>query len=94
MKRTLSQAPHPCHIRSMKTVTLGQAKTKLQTLLRLVAAGEEVGIVENRRLVARLVPPPPDTVEWGETFAKLEAIWGKEPLPGVPGSEIVSQGRR
>jgi prevent-host-death family protein len=78
----------------MKTVTLSQAKTKLQALLRLVAAGEEVEIVENRRPVARLVPPPPDTVSWGETFTKLEAIWGKEPLPGVPGSEIVSQGRR
>jgi len=75
----------------MKTVTLGQAKTKLPALVRLVAAGEEVEIVANRRPVARLVPPPADIVDWSETFRELEAIWGKEPLPGMPGSEIVSR---
>lgn len=78
----------------MKTVTPSQARTKLHALLRLVAAGGEVEIVEKRRPVARLVPPPPDHVNWGETFAKLDAIWGKEPLAGTPGSELVSQGRR
>jgi prevent-host-death family protein len=78
----------------MKTVTLSQAKSKLDALLELVAAGQEVEIVEKRRPLARLVPPPPDRVNWNETFAKLEAIWGKAPLPGTPGSQIVSQGRR
>ncbi|MBM3882669.1 MAG: type II toxin-antitoxin system prevent-host-death family antitoxin [Verrucomicrobia bacterium] len=78
----------------MKTVTLTQAKSKLDALLRLVAEGQEVEIVEKRRPFARLVPPPPDKVDWNETSAKLEAIWGTEPLPGTPGSQIVSQGRR
>ena len=82
------------HIRTMKTVTLTQAKSKLEALLRLVAAGQEVEIVEKRRRLARLVPPPPDKVSWNETFAKLDAIWGKAPLPGTPGSQIVSRGRR
>ncbi len=74
--------------------TLSQAKSKLDALLRLVAAGQEVEIVEKRRRLARLVPPSPDQVDWNETSAKLEAIWGKAPLPGTPGSPIVSQGRR
>jgi len=78
----------------MRTVTLTQAKSKLDALLRLVAAGQEIEIVEKRRPLARLVSPPPDKVNWNETFARLEAIWGKEPLPGRPGSQIVSQGRR
>jgi prevent-host-death family protein len=82
------------HIGSMKTVTLSQAKSKLDALLRLVATGQEVEIVERRRPLARLVPVPSDKVDWNETFAKLDAIWGKEALPGTPGSQIVSQGRR
>ncbi len=83
-----------CHIQGMKTVTLSQAKSRLKSLVRLVEAGEEVEIVEKRRPVARLVPPVAGQVNWEETFSKLESIWGTEPIPGLPGSEIVSQGRR
>ena len=78
----------------MKTVTLHTAKTKLDSLLRLVAAGEEIEIVVKRKAVARLVPPAEQEVDWAETFAKLEKVWGNKPLAGKPGSEIVSEGRR
>jgi antitoxin (DNA-binding transcriptional repressor) of toxin-antitoxin stability system len=73
---------------------LSQAKSKLEALLQLVTAGPQVEIVEKRRPPVRLVPPPPDNVDWNETSAKLDAIWGKGSLPGTPGSQIVSEGRR
>ena len=78
----------------MKTVTLRTARTKLDSLLRMVAAGEEIQIVEQRKPVARLVPPAAPQVDWSETFARLDEVWGRKPLPGTPGSQLVSEGRR
>jgi len=78
----------------MTTVTLNTAKTKLDALLRRVAAGEEIQIVEKRKAVARLVPPGTAAIDWSGTFARLDQIWGRKPLPGKPGSQIVRQGRR
>ena len=78
----------------MKTVTLNTVRTKLDSLLRRVAAGEEIEIIEKRRPVARLVPPDAPAVDWSETFSKLDEIWGRRALPGKPGSEIIRQGRR
>ena len=75
-------------------MTLHTARTKLDALLRRVAAGEEIQIVEKRKPVARLVPPVPQPVDWSETFARLDEVWGTRPLPGKPGSEIVCAGRR
>lgn len=42
----------------MTTVSVHEAKTHLSRLLKLVQAGEEVVIENNRRAVARLVPMP------------------------------------
>ena len=78
----------------MKTVTLGKLRTSLDSLLRLVAAGEEIQIIEKRKTVARLVPPPPEAAEWAKTFEKLDDIWGRKPLPGKAGSDLVVAGRR
>ncbi|HWY77816.1 MAG TPA: type II toxin-antitoxin system prevent-host-death family antitoxin [Verrucomicrobiae bacterium] len=78
----------------MKTVTLRTARAKLDSLLQLVAAGEEIEIVEKRKPVARLIPPPAVEVDWSGTVAKLDEVWGNKPLPGKPGSAIVSEGRR
>ena len=78
----------------MKTVTLNIVRTKLDWLLRQVAAGEEIEIVERKRPLARLVPPRASQVDWSATFSKLDDIWGGKPLRGKPGSEIVRQGRR
>jgi prevent-host-death family protein len=82
------------HISGMKTVTLRTARAKLDSLLQLVAAGEEIEIVEKRKPVARLIPPPAVEVDWSGTVAKLDEVWGNKPLPGKPGSAIVSEGRR
>jgi antitoxin (DNA-binding transcriptional repressor) of toxin-antitoxin stability system len=78
----------------MKTVTLNKLRTRLDSILRMVAEGEEIQIVEKRKAVARLVPPVPEEADWSETFAKLDEIWGRKPLPGDAGSEIVIEGRR
>lgn len=78
----------------MKTVTLKTVRTRLDSLLRLVAGGEEIQIIEKRKPVARLVPPAPEEADWAVSFAKLESIWGRKPLPGKPGSQIVREGRR
>ena len=78
----------------MKTVTLHTARTKLDSLLRLVAAGEEIQIVEKRKPVARLLPPATPEVDWSGTFARLDEVWGRKPLPGKPASQLVTKGRR
>jgi len=78
----------------MKTVSVHIVRTKLDSLLRRVAAGEEIQIMEKKKAIARLMPPDEPRVDWSITFAKLDELWGDKPLPGMPGSEIVSKGRR
>ena len=82
------------HIHDMKSVTLNAARARFDSLVRRVAAGEEIEIVEKRKPLARLVPPVAPAIDWSETFAKLDEIWGRKPLPGKPSSQILSQGRR
>jgi antitoxin (DNA-binding transcriptional repressor) of toxin-antitoxin stability system len=78
----------------MKTVTLNTVRTRLDSLLRRVAGGEEIDIVERRKPVARLVPPRAAKIDWSETFSRLDQIWGRKPLPEKAGSQIIKQGRR
>jgi len=78
----------------MKTVTLQTVRTKLASLLRRVAAGEEIEIVQRRKPVARLVPPAATEVDWSETIKRLDELWGDKPLPGKSASELVRNGRR
>ena len=75
----LSKAHGAVHISQMKTVSLHTARTKLDSLLRLVAAGEEIQIVEKKKPLARLVPPAAPQVDWSGTFARLNEIWGRKP---------------
>lgn len=42
-------------------VGIHEAKTHLSKLLRRVALGEEINIRNGSKIVARLVPAPPDT---------------------------------
>jgi len=78
----------------MKTVTLRTAKSKFGSLLRLVADGEEIEIIKKGKAIARLVPLAAERIDWSETFAKLDDVWGNKPLAGKPGRQIVSEGRR
>ncbi|MDA1273168.1 MAG: type II toxin-antitoxin system Phd/YefM family antitoxin [Verrucomicrobia bacterium] len=78
----------------MKTVTLSKLRTSLDSVLRQVADGEEIQITEKRKTLARLLPATPEDADWSGTFEKLDDIWGRKPLPGKAGSEIVADGRR
>ena len=80
----------------MKTITVSEAQAGLPELLRLVAAGEEVELVQQQQPVAKLVPPDWEAkrVEWSDTWAKVDAVFGGEPVAGQPGSQVVIEGRR
>ena len=80
----------------MKTVSVADAQAKLTLLLKGVAAGEEIDLVDGQKVVARLVPPEPDLprVDWTSTWTRVAEVFGKGYAPGTPGSEIVTHGRR
>ena len=80
----------------MKTMTVSEAQERLPELVRLVAAGEEVELVQQEQPVARPVSPDWESrkVDWSETWTKVDALFGGKPAPGKPGSQVVIEGRR
>ena len=80
----------------MKTVTVSEAQANLPALLRLVEAGREVKLTWKRKAVAKIVPlnGKSKTVDWSDTWAKVDAIFGGKGAPGKPGSQIVIESRR
>ena len=77
-------------------MTVSEAQAGLPELLRLVAAGEEVELVQQQHAVAKVVPPDWEAkrIDWSGTWAKVDAIFDGEPVPGKPGSQVVIEGRR
>ena len=80
----------------MKTMTVSEAQAGLPELLRWVAAGEEVELVQQQQPVAKVVPPDWEAkrIDWSDTWAKVDAVFGQEPVSGKPGSQIMLEGRR
>jgi len=80
----------------MKTVTVREAQSNFPQLLRAVEAGEEIKVVRKKKAVARIVPANSrdKKVDWSDTWAKVDAIFGGKPAPGKAGSRIVIEGRR
>ncbi|MBM3889979.1 MAG: type II toxin-antitoxin system prevent-host-death family antitoxin [Verrucomicrobia bacterium] len=80
----------------MKMVTVTEAQHHLAELLRTVVAGEEIAVVRNKKPVAKIVPirPRRTKINWADTWSKVNAIFGEQPLAGKPGSRIVAEGRR
>jgi prevent-host-death family protein len=72
----------------MKTVTLRTAKSKFGSLLRLVADGEEIEIIKKGKAIARLVPPAAERIDWSETFAKLDDVWGNNHSQESPEAKL------
>ena len=70
----------------MKTASVQQLPQQWPEILRWVAAGEEVQVTQQDKVIAKLVPaipaPRPDFL------ARAKAIWGDQP-PGKPLSELV-----
>jgi antitoxin (DNA-binding transcriptional repressor) of toxin-antitoxin stability system len=78
------------HLSCMKTASVQQLPQQWPEILRWVAAGEEVQVTQQDKVIAKLVPaipaPRPDFL------ARAKAIWGEQP-PGKPLSEFVLEAR-
>jgi prevent-host-death family protein len=56
----------------MATASISEAKAQLSALLDRVKAGEEVTITSRGKPVARIVPLPPEDIDWDERLDRLE----------------------
>ena len=75
------------HLTQVKTASVQQVPQKWSQILEWVAAGEEVQVTEQERVIARVVPAvQPDFL------TRATKIWGDQP-PGKPLSELVAEGR-
>ena len=88
----------------MKTATVREVQDNLPELLRVIAAGEEIEVINKKGPVAKIVPwksvrrkQPTRKARkalWADHMDKLRAIWGDEAAPGKPASQIIIEGRR
>jgi antitoxin (DNA-binding transcriptional repressor) of toxin-antitoxin stability system len=76
----------------MKTATVQQVPQQWAEILGWVAAGEEVQVTQQDRVVAKLVPAPPSSVSQPDFLARAQSIWGEQP-PGKPLSAVVAEAR-
>ena len=74
----------------MKTASVQQLPQQWPEILRWVAAGEEVQVTEQNKVVARVVPAAP--VPQPDFLARAKAVWGEQP-PGKALSEVVAEAR-
>ena len=71
----------------MKTASVQQVPQKWTQILEWVAAGEEVEVTEQEKVISKVVPATqPDFL------ARAKKIWGERP-PGKPLSELVVEAR-
>ena len=74
----------------MKTASVQQLPQQWPEILRWVAAGEEVQVTQQDKVVARVVPAK---AAWQPDFvARAKAIWGEQPA-GKPLSAVVAEAR-
>src|SRR5437868_9224103 len=75
-------------VTEMKTASVQQLTEQWPQILRWLAAGEEVHVTEQNKVVAKVVPAR----EQPDFLARAKAIWGEHPL-GKPLSALVSEAR-
>lgn len=76
----------------MKTASVQQVPQQWPEILRWVAAGEEVQVTQQDKVVARVVPAAAQPVAPPDFVARAKAIWGEQP-PGKPLSALVAEAR-
>ncbi|MGI8967007.1 MAG: type II toxin-antitoxin system Phd/YefM family antitoxin [Limisphaerales bacterium] len=76
----------------MKTATVQEAKDRWAEVLEWVAAGEEVQVTSQNKVVAKVVPASAPPIPQPDFLGRAQAIWGEDPQ-GQPLSEIVTGGR-
>ncbi len=86
-KWRLACAQQTRHVGRMKTASVQQVPQQWTQILEWVAAGEEVEVTEQEKVIAKVVPATqPDFL------ARAKKIWGEQPS-GKPLSELVAQAR-
>ena len=74
----------------MKTASVQQLPQQWPEILRWVAAGEEVQVTQQDKVVARVVPAKPALQP--DFLGRAKANWGEQPS-GKPLSEVVAEAR-
>ena len=83
----LASTPRRLHFDRMKTASVQQVPQKWTRILEWVAAGEEVELTREEKVVAKLIPATrPDFL------ARAKEVWGEQPH-GKPLSEVISDAR-
>jgi antitoxin (DNA-binding transcriptional repressor) of toxin-antitoxin stability system len=78
------------HLCCMKSASVQQLPQQWPEILRWVAAGEEVQVTQQDKVIAKVVPARP--APRPDFLARAKAIWGEQP-PGKPLSELVLEAR-
>jgi len=76
----------------MKTASVQQLPQQWPEILRWVAAGEEVQVTQQDKVIARVVPVKSGTVPQPDFLTRAKAIWDEQPA-GKPLSEVVAEAR-
>lgn len=77
----------------MKTASIRDLRYDFKKVAQLLREGEEVQITNRKRVIARLVPEPPETrPELPDFMARMREIYGDRVLR-VTGAEIISEDR-
>lgn len=76
----------------MKTANVQQLPEEWPQILRWVAEGEEVQVIQQDKVVAKVVPANSESVTQPDFLARAKSIWGEQPS-GKPLSAVVSEAR-
>jgi antitoxin (DNA-binding transcriptional repressor) of toxin-antitoxin stability system len=76
----------------MKMASFQQVPQRWTEILGWVAAGEEVEVTQQEKMVANVVPATRQAVAQPDFLARAKAIWGEQP-PGKPLSAVVTEAR-
>jgi antitoxin (DNA-binding transcriptional repressor) of toxin-antitoxin stability system len=76
----------------MKTASVQQVPQRWTEILGWIAAGEEVEVTQQEKVVAKVVPVGRSAVVQPDFLARAKAIWGEQP-PSKPLSVVVAEAR-
>lgn len=76
----------------MKTASVQQVPQRWSEILGWIAAGEEVQVTQQDKVVAKLVPARHEAIAQPDFLARAKVIWGEHPA-GKPLSVMVAEAR-
>jgi len=76
----------------VKTASVQQVPQRWGEILDWVAAGEEVEVTQQEKVIARLVPATREPVARPDFLARAKSVWGERPA-GEPLSALVGAAR-